>query len=236
MIALAVTLSILILIALLRFGVIVEYSKAGFEVWVKAGFLKFKTVGEDLKDRNNLRELRKKLRKKIKKNIQRDNSYLKEMIPGSMDEFTTIIKSVFNLLERFKRRLLIKQLTLYYTSAAEDPANTALMYGGSNAVFAAVVPEIKKRFRVKRIDLRSWFDFTAAEQGVYAKINISIAVWEVVYALFALGPVIKSIFKKRPKTELNKQKKNDRKDGQNNGKTTDQRTDGHDNAKNEGND
>jgi len=242
MLALAIVLAVLVLIALLRFGVIVEYSEVGFELWVKAAFLKFKTVGEDVENRKKIKEIRKKVRKKIKKNIKRDNTYLKGLIPGSMDEFMTTLKSVSELLGRFKRRLLIKQLTLYYTSAGENPANTALQFGAANAVFEGIMPQIKKNFRVRRLDMRAGFDFTSQEQKIYAKAILSIAVWEVLYAVFALFPIIVSIFKNMPKrksagnTNIKIPENIDRKDGQNDGKETDQRIDGNNDAKNEGDD
>jgi len=222
MLALAITLSVLVLISLLRFGVIVEYSEAGFVFWAKVGFLKFPLLAS-------------KRKKRIKKEIKFIKSNL-SMMPGSLRDFKDMLKAVFNALGRFKRRLLIKELTLYYTSAGEDPANTALQYGGANAVFAAIVPEINRKFRVRKIDLRAWFDFTVAEQKIYAKIRLSIAVWEVMYALFALAPILKSIFKNMPKRDNNKREVSNRKDGQDDGKTTDKRTDGHNDAKNEGND
>jgi len=241
MLALAIVLAIIVLIALLRFGAIIEYSEAGFDVWIKAGFLRIKTVGEDVKNRKKIRELRKKARKKLKKNIKRDNTYLKAMIPGSMDEFWTTLRAVSNVLNRFKRRLLIKELTLYYLSAGEDPANTALQFGAANAVFEAIMPDIKRNFRVRHLDLRAGFDFTSEQQKIYAKANLSIAVWEVFYAIFALFPIIVNIFKKAPKRSSRsasapKTGKIDRKDGENNGEETNQRIDGNNDAKNEGND
>jgi len=243
MLALAIVLAVLVLIALLRFGVIVEYSEIGFELWVKAGFIKFKTVGEDVTNKRKIKELRKKLRKNIKKKIKRDNAYLKDMIPGSMGEFMDTLKAVFNMLGRFKRRLLIKQLTLYYISAGEDPANTALQFGAANAVFEGIMPQIKKNFRVRRLDMRAGFDFTSGQQKIYAKAILSIAVWEAVYAIIALFPIIIAIFKKMPKrnksranTNTEKPENIDRKDGQNDGKETDQRIDGNNDAKNEGDD
>ena len=49
MLALAIVISALLVIALLRFGVIVEYSEVGFELWVKVAFFRFKELGKDVK-------------------------------------------------------------------------------------------------------------------------------------------------------------------------------------------
>ena len=225
MITLAVIIAVIIMIALLRFGVIVEYGNEGFLLWAKAGFLKFRLLDDD------------KPKKKKKKKPKKERN-LKEMLPGSFSEFRDAIRAVLNALSRLKRRLLIKQLTLHYTSAGEDPANTALQFGAANATIGFLIPEIKKNFRVKRLDLRTWFDFTSAEQKIYAKIIISIAVWEVFYILFALMPLITAIFKKKPVLAEKKEKidTKDRKDGESYGESPDQRVDGNNDAKNEGDD
>jgi len=212
--------------------VIVEYSKEGFRLWAKAGFIKF----ELLKDGIKKKPKKKKEKKKKAKSA--------DIMPGSLSEFIVMLKSVLNMLKRFRRRLLIKELTLYYTAAGENPANTALLFGASNAVSGMIIPLIKKSFRVRRLDFRSGFDFTSTEPGIYLKARMSIATWEVFYAMFALFPVIKGIFKKLPdkktddiKSGTTGNKANSiRKDGQNNGKTPDKRSDGNDDAKSEGND
>ena len=205
MLALTIVAAVLILIAFLRFGVIVQYSEDGFLLWAKAGFLKFRLLNDDKE---------KKPKKKKKEKKEKDSKGYK---PGSLSEFMTIIKAAVNALSRLRRRLLIKQLILYYTSAGEDPANTALMFGAANAVFATVIPLLENCFRIKHRDLKAAADFDAKEQRIYAKISISIAVWEVFYILFALFPIIKILFKNRPKSN-----KKDRKDGQANGKSPDQ--------------
>jgi len=215
MIALAITVSVIVLIALLRFGVIVEYVEDGFFMWVKAGFLKIRLLDD--------KEKKPKKKKKKKKKPKKERN-IKDLLPGSLSEFSFAVKTVLNALSRFKRRLLIKQLTLYYTSAGEDPANTALQFGAANAIIGNLVPLIKKNFRVKRLDLRTWFDFTTPEQKIYAKIILSIAVWELIYVFFALLPLITNIFKKSPATVKNSEMINDkeRKDGKDNGESPDQ--------------
>jgi len=225
MIALAITVSAIILIALLRFGVIVEYCEEGFFLWAKAGFLRFRLLDDK----------KKKRKKKKKPKKERD---LKELLPGSLNEFLESVKTILNALGRLRKRLLIKQLTLYYTSAGEDHFNTAMQFGAANIAVGTLIPQIKKNFRVKRLDLRTWFDFTSTEQKIYAKIIISIAVWEIFYVLFALLPLVTAIFKRTPAT-VSKSKKIDtkeRKDGEYYGESSDKRADGNNDAKNEGDD
>jgi len=222
MLALAITLSVIILIALLRLGVIIEYNEAGFQVWVRIGFIKRLVAGEGVKKKAGKKQKEKKSSLNIK--------------PGTLSVFTEMIKAVLNALKRLKRKLLIKELTLYYTSAGEDPAYTALQFGAANAVYGTIIPGLKRNFRIKRIDLKAWFDFFEKEQKIYAKIAVSIAVWEIIYVICALFPIISSIFKAQKGKEVKGPQNNVRKDGQENGKSPDQRVDGNNDAKNEGND
>jgi len=212
MIALAITLSVIFVIALLRFGVIAEYSEDGILLWVKAGFLKIKLETDDTK----------KKKKKKKKKPKEKNDIVKQILPGSLSEFMDILKAVLNSLSRLKRRLLIKQLTLYYCAASEDAANTAMQFGAANAVFGAIIPAIKRNFRIRKLELRTFFDFNSEKPKIYAKVNISIAIWEIFYIIFALFPILTSAFK--------------RKDGTHNGKSPNKRADGNNDAKNEGTD
>ncbi|MCL2820452.1 MAG: hypothetical protein FWD38_06440 [Oscillospiraceae bacterium] len=235
MLALAIIITVLVLISFLRFGVIVEYSKDGLRLWAKAGFLRFELLRKD----------KKKKQKKEKKKDRKVN-----IKPGSFKDFKDMIKALFEMMGRLKRRLLIKELTLYYVSGGDNPVSTAIKYGASNAVIAVLVTQIKKRFRVKKIDLKSWFDFSSPEQGIYAKVILSIAVWEVFYILFALKPVFAGMFrnaakqgdkKRKNNSDINDAKdnskdntdRNRRKDGKDNGKTPDKRFNGNDNAKSE---
>jgi len=212
MIALAIVISSLVLIALLRFGVIVEYSEAGFMMWAKAGFLRFKIIDP---------EKEKKPKEKKKKKPKKKEEKTKAFKPGLKDVIK-IIKTVRNALSRLRRRLLIKQLTLHFTSANDDPAKTAIMFGRANAVFYTITPIMKRNFRIKKTDLRASTDFEGKEQKIYAKIIISIAVWEVFYILFAFLPLLGLLFKGSTKKIEDTKQKNKRKDEEKNGKAPDQ--------------
>ena len=233
MLALAITLAVVLLIALLRFGVIVEYNDEGFLIWVKAGFLKFRLLEEEKKKRL------KRLKQKKKKVVKYKKDLIKDFTPGSLQEFISGLKNIGNMLKRIRKRLLIKELTLYYTSAGEDPANVALQFGAANAAIETIVPMIKRNFRIRRLDLKTAVDFESLKPGIYAKASISIAVWEVFYIISALLPMITSaLFKKRPEktSKINKNDIKEGKDGKNNGQSPNQRLDGNDNEKNEGHD
>ena len=227
MLALAITISLLILLALLRFGVIVEYSEEGFLLWAKAGFLKFQLMDKDKKKQPKKEKKEKK--KKTAINIK----------PGSLSMFMDMLRAVVNALSRLKRRLLIKKLILYYTSAGDDPSKTAILFGAANAIFGTITPIIERNFRIRQRDLRASVDFNAKEQTIYVKASISIAVWEVFYIIFALFPIITVLLKNRPKDKRDisySKDTKDRKVGSDNGKSPNKRIDGDNNAESKGDD
>lgn|GEM_PF-1805266 len=193
-ILLPLILVVFLLVAFLRFGAIIEYSDAGIKLWAKVVFLKFQILGKE----NVRRKKKKKPKRKKKKKKNIDFSVLK---PGSLREVLETLKTVRTVLDRLRRKLLIKQLTLYYIAAGDDAANTAKQFGAVCSAFETITPIIKRNFKIKRLDLRASADFTSSNQKIYAKLNITIAVWEVIYIALALIPFLFSAFKKNPKTE-----------------------------------
>ena len=173
MTALAIISAVIILIALLRIRVTAEYSEEGFEVTSRIG--PFKLLGRE----------RRKAKIKKKRKEKR-----KEIRAGGKAAFMDILNAVKKTLSRLRRKLLIKQLTLHYTAAGEDPVKTAMYYGSANAAFGIIIPVLEENFRIRRRELSASADFGADKPGIYAKVIISMAVWEAIYVLTALLPVL----------------------------------------------
>ena len=227
MMALAIISAILILIALLRFGVIVEFSDEGFTVKAKAGPFAFLVFPKKDKPGETEKKAKRKAEKKAARKAEKEEQKRKkkeeqsERKPGGLKAFMDAFKAVKTALGRLRRRLLIKQLTLYFTSAGDDPAKTAMQFGAANAVFGAIVPVLERSFRIKRSDLRAAADFEAQEQSIYAKVIISIAVWEVLYVGFALLPVFTAMGSRKTnkKDKIDKRDHTNRKETKENGKS-----------------
>jgi len=212
MITLGVIVSILVIIILLRFGVIAEYDENGFTLRARVGPLKIRiipqrlTSPEDIKKKAE-RKAKRKAIKKAKKLKQKAKKAQDAVRPGLAEVFFTMLSSAKETFRRMKRRLLIKELTIYYTSGGKDPCVAAMSFGAANAVIGAIVPVLEKNFRIKRRDLRASADFDSDKQMIYFKAVISLAVWEAVYISFAILPAIIKL--------------NSGKDVQEDGKTTD---------------
>ena len=235
MITLAVILAVIVILALLRVGVSAEYSAEGISVVARAGFVSVWVFPAKDKWKTEMKKVKKeeKKAKKEEKKAKKDKKEKKKKkepevkAPGGIKGLLEKIPPIKNGLRRFRRRLLIKTLTLHYTSAGDDPSKTAITFGASNAVFAVIVPLLEKAFRIRRRDFRANVDFTAAEPVIYAKAAISIAVWEAVYVFFAILPLL-------TKSTKNIKETNVRKGGQKDGQTSDKRAHGNNDAESQG--
>jgi len=214
MIALAVVVAALVLLALSRFGAAVEYSEAGLTVTARAGPLSIQVFPR----KEKLEKARKRAAKKAKKprKAKREKKKPEKKGPGGLKSFIEIFSAVKPSLNRLRRRLLIKRLTIHYVAADADPSKTALKFGGANAVFGIAAAVLEKNFRIRRRDLRASADFNAPESRIYVNAVISLAVWEAIYIVFTLIPLFLDGGGAKRMAERTK-----RKDAQDNGQATD---------------
>ncbi|MDR0489892.1 MAG: DUF2953 domain-containing protein [Oscillospiraceae bacterium] len=195
MIVLGVIVFILLFIALLRFGVTVEYGDGGFIVKARVGILSLRIFPRKISPKRAEKKAGKKAKRKAerkeKKAKKKREKKSGEKSPGGLEVFNAALPAAKTLLGRLRRRILIKRLVFWYTSAGSDPVKTAMSFGAANAAFCAITPLIENNFRVRRRDLRVTADFDAAEPGIYLNAAISLAVWEAFYIFFAMLPVLR---------------------------------------------
>ena len=213
MLVLGIIFAVIVFLAFLRLGVTAEYGSDGVLVKARVGLLSIRVFPQKAK------AIEAKKIKKIKK-IKKKTLPQK---PGGLSEFLEMLPAVKNALDRLRRRLLVKDLTIHFVAAGNDAAKTAMTFGAANAAYSVITPVLDNVFRIKRRNLSASADFNAAEQQVYVKAAISIAVWETIYIFCALVPVLVK-------------KATVRKDGHSDGKTSDKRVNGNDNAESKGDD
>ena len=201
MIALAIVLTVIIIFALLRFGVAVEYGEAGFIVTARAGPIRIDVFPREVKpgdqDKKAAREARKKLKAMQKEKKKKKEKTDKESVDktevkktGSLEFLLSLLPPICNTLGRLRRRLLIKKLIIHFTAAGDDPSKTATTYGAANAAFGTLIPILEKGFRIRKRDLRAFTDFCSEKPSVYISAAISIAIWETFYIAFAMLPAL----------------------------------------------
>ena len=226
MIAAAIVLAILIVIALLRFGVCVEYSESGVAVTAYAGAISLKVLPrkekqlsaaeeEKLKARREDKSRKKAAKKAVKKAEKDAEEHTRkesgEKKPGVLKPVLDMLPAAKKMLKRLRRRLYIKNLTIYYIVAGDDPSKTAMTYGAANAAVEVIVPMLEKSFRIKHRDFKVLCDFIETQQKIYINAAISMAVWEAVYTVLAVLPAVIGLLMSTKATK-------NRKDGHENGK------------------
>ena len=182
-----VIFGILILLALLRFGVTAEYNAGGAIIHARVGFLTIRLYPRETAQKRIAKDKkRKKAKKTKKKDGKTDTAGF-----GGVEGFLEIIQVAKIALGRMRRRLLVKNLTIRYAAAGEDPSKTAILFGRLSAVISATMPALDSIFRIKRRDIRACADFISAKPSIYANAAVSIALWEALYIAAALLPLIK---------------------------------------------
>ena len=111
-------------------------------------------------------------------------------MPGSLKEITDMLPALKETLSRIRRKLLIKRLAIHYTAGGADPSDIAMAFGAANAGLSTILPLLEDNFKIRRRDFRTLADFESDQHKIYINAAASIAVWEALYVIFALLPLL----------------------------------------------
>lgn len=220
MIAAAIVIAVLILILFLRFGIIAEFGEsdenahAELTIKIVIGLFKRQVFPQTKKPKGHKSKQRQK--KKAKKTTVQ---------AGRLAELKSKLPAIEQLLSRLRRKLLISELTIWYKAAGENPAVTALWFGGAQIGYGFLTSLLENHFRIKKRDFRSMVSFEEKEPYIYLRARISLAVWEAIYIA---TPLFKSLLKGEKITTKSERRLN-------NGQASNRRPDGNNNAENSGN-
>ena len=181
LIVLGCILAFLAILSLLRIGVSAEYADTGIKAKAHVG--PFSLTLYPAKRKTEKEKKKKRQEDKEKKKRQKAEEKPK---PGVFEELKAQLPAIKTALSRLKRKLLIKELTIYYLAGGEDPAQAALSFGGVSAGYGIITAFLENNFRIKKRDLRANVDFNAEKPYIYVKLKLSLAVWEAVYVGFNL--------------------------------------------------
>ena len=176
----AILAVLICLMVLLRLRVTGVYGEAGPSLTVGLGAIALVKLPRPRGMKKVKREKQPKKEKKPKKKKEETEEKDKGgPVPGFRSQLSIISKS----LGKLKRRLSIDELTLWYLSAGEDPATTALMFGGASAAADVLVKAVDNLFRVKKRDIRTYVSFTESKPRVYAKLRLSVSLGILLWIL-----------------------------------------------------
>lgn len=195
MTALIIVFSVLaffFLIAMLRLGVIAEYSEDGFFLTALAGPVSIKLVPAADKEDGK----KKKTKTQKDKTQKRDKSKIKssqnDKKGGTVKKVLTVLPTILQTLGRFFKHLKIDLLTVRYSITGSDPCDVALTYGYASGALGYLCPILDRNFKIKKWDINVFPCFTDGEETMYIKAKATIAVWELIYIILKLD--FKAIF------------------------------------------
>lgn len=185
MIPLLITALVLLAIALLPLGVSLRYDENGFVAYLKVFLLKFQLF--PAKKEKKPKEKKPKREKKDKPK-QADDHPKKGGPLALVKECLPLVKPA---LQGIRKRLTINRLVLCVVWAASDPADAALTYGYANAALGMIWPLFYQNFKIRKHSLGIDVDFDAAEPTVYASVDLTMNVFQIL--TLALPLLIKFI-------------------------------------------
>lgn len=179
MIGFGIAAVVIIAIMLFRFGATAEYSDDGLVVLARAGFIKFKLFPKKQKRKSKSKREKRKPREHRKKEEREAKTAVKK--PGLSFDLKKLIDEGFKVLNKVRRRLLIKDLTVLYVMAGGDPCKMAVSQGAALTALGLTQATLESFFKVKHYNLHTSVDFIAHEPRVYVYATLTIAVWEAIY-------------------------------------------------------
>ena len=120
---------------------------------------------------------------------------------GSVTDFLPLVKTVFDMLGAFRRRLRLNVLEVKVILAGGDPCDLALNYGRAWAAIGNLQPQLEKIFVIKKRKIDVECDFCGDKTLIIARLDLTITLGRilatvVVYGVRALVQFLK-INKKR---------------------------------------
>lgn len=223
MTALYIILVVIVLILLMPVGVSGGYDFGDVLLKIVAGPVKIQLLPK--KAKKGKAKPKKEKAQKAKKDKP------KKARPKITIEFITQLVSLgTRALNRFRKKLSIDHLRIWYLVASDDPCDAAMNYGKANAAVAALRDVLYNAFNVKDEDIRLRVDFTEEKSQFSVMGQMTIRIGQLMFiALCAAVGFLKIILKQRKQNKL-KAERIDK-----NGEASHRRNDGDHNVQNQGN-
>ena len=181
---LPIAFGLLALLLCTRLKVCGRYDEDGGSLTIGFGLLTILTLPGKKKTGKGRSKKKEKAKKK------KDNAEQKPKKGGSVPDFRELTGMIVSLLGTLRRRLRVDELTVWYLSAAEDPAAAAMAFGAANAAVGLLVAPLERVLQIRERDIRTAVSFTEKKPTVIACLRLSLSLgailWLGVKALFLL--------------------------------------------------
>ena len=200
-----ITLGILFLLAILPLGVRVHYNADGALVQIILGPVKLTVVPSKKKPETEKKDKKEKPKKKKSEKAADKPKHIGADAPpaepksekkeegGSILDFLPLVKTLFDFLGDFRRKLRVKNLQLKLIMAGGDPYNLAMNYGKAWAAVGNLLPKLEQWFVIKKRDIEVECDFVAAKTTVIAHLDLTITFGRLLASVFKF--LIKALIK-----------------------------------------
>lgn len=190
-----ITLGILFLLAILPLGVSIHYNADGAIVKIILGPIKLTVVPAKKKPPKEKKEKKPKKQKKPKKHAEKPKQVGADAPPaepkpekkeqgGSILDFLPLVKTLFDFLGDFRRKLRIDHLQLKLIMAGGDPYNLAMNYGKAWAAVGNLLPKLEQWFVIRERDIEVECDFVESSTKVIAHMDLTITLGRLLAAVF----------------------------------------------------
>ncbi len=175
---LGIILLVLLALSLLPLGVRVRYDKDALSVFAKLWFIPIRVLpAKKKKDGEKKKKEKEKKPKKPKEETQEEAPPEKK--GGKLDAVRAVLPLVKPALLGVKKRLTIRELELFVTWAADDPADAVVGYGYAQAALGTLWAVVDQSFKVKKSRLGCSVDFDASAPTVYADATLTMRLGQI---------------------------------------------------------
>lgn len=193
---LAGIIMVLFLLALLRVGGSVEYSREGLEIKVRLWMIWVQIY--PLKKKNK-RAGEKSKQEKIERADEKKKG-------GALKQVKEYLPLAGEAAGELKRKIRIDSLRLDLVAGAADVAGAAMLFGGSNMALGMLWPIFEQNFLVREHRFRTAVDFEAESPTIYVYLAFSARVGQLIGFCVRFGwKFLKLLLKDRKRIKTQKE-------------------------------
>lgn len=182
---LLIILIIACLLSILPLGFCAEYKENDPGIWVIVGPVRFRVFSSKIKQNRHISKSKKKPSNRSENSTNKQSKSTTR--GGSYKDFIPVIKTIYDFLGHFRRKIRINRLELKITLVGDDPSDLAVNYGKAWAALGNVMPQLERVFVIKQRDLEVACDFLGNKTMIYARVDATITLGRVLHLLSRHG-------------------------------------------------
>lgn len=197
-------LLLLLIIAVLRLKFMISYYGGFPRLDIKLGFFTYEDYFEDLDFESLELQLSEQKKKKAKTEGKTDGG---KKMPKISDALRVIKDGIHLFFKCFSRYARLDKYSVRISLATDDPAKTALLYGGLSGVVGSLhsfALSIKRRSEDIYTEYKP--DFLAEKSDVAVDIHISLRVWQFLICYYIYNRTVTDLKKLPPKSKKKRRK------------------------------